>query len=62
MSYTEPTDRKGHEHVAIEKARAGEKTGRVRIILAVSILLAVVAMAVIIIAFAHPEAQPPTAQ
>jgi hypothetical protein len=62
MSYTNRTDSKGREHVPVQNARAAEKTGRVRIILAVSFIVAIIAMAVIIFVFAHPGAQPPTAQ
>lgn len=54
MSYTEPTDREGHEHVGMEKARAGETTGRVRIILVVSSILAIIALGIVVYAFAHP--------
>jgi len=62
MSYTQPTDREGREHVPVEKARAAEKTGRVRIILAVSFTVAIIAMAVIIFAFSHSGTTPPVAQ
>jgi hypothetical protein len=54
MSYTQPTDRKGHEHVAMEDARAGETTGRIRIVLVVSSILAIVALGIVLIAFVQP--------
>jgi len=54
MSYSHPTDREGHEHVPVEEARSAETTGRVRIILAVSFILAIVALGLVVFAFAHP--------
>ena len=57
MSYTEPTDREGHEHVPMERARAGETTGRVRIVLVVSSILAVVALGIVLISFLQPATQ-----
>jgi len=53
MSRTE-TDSQGHTHLPMEEARAGETTGRIRIILAVSSILAIVAMGIVIFAFVHP--------
>jgi hypothetical protein len=58
MSYTQRTDQDGHEHVPMEEARAGETTGRVRIILAVSSILAIVALGIVVFAFVHPAVQP----
>jgi hypothetical protein len=54
MSYTRPTDSEGHEHVTVQEARSGEMTGRVRIILAVSSILAIVALGVVVFFFVHP--------
>jgi hypothetical protein len=55
MSHPDETD--VHKHVGMEKARAGETTGRVRIILAVSSILAIVALLIVLFAFVHPAAQ-----
>jgi anti-sigma-K factor RskA len=60
MSHTDETD--VHKHVTMEKARAGETTGRVRIILAVSSIVAIVALLLVVFFFAQPGAQPPTGQ
>jgi hypothetical protein len=60
MSHTDETD--VHKHVPMEKARAGETTGRVRIILAVSSIVAIAALLIVLFFFAHPGAQPPTGQ
>ena len=57
MSHTHEIDREGHEHVPMEEARAGETTGRVRIILAVSSILAIVALGIVVFAFVHPAVQ-----
>jgi hypothetical protein len=54
MSYTHPTDSEGHEHVTVREARSGEMTGRVRIILAVSSILAIIALGIVVFAFVHP--------
>jgi len=54
MSHTHEIDSEGHEHVPMEEARAGQTTGRVRIILAVSSILAIVALGFIVFAFVHP--------
>jgi hypothetical protein len=40
------------EVVPVEKAMAGEKTGRVRLVLIVSVALAVICLAVVIMSFA----------
>ena len=60
MSHTNETD--VHKHVPVEKARAAEKTGRVRVILGVSFVLAIIALGIVLYFFASPGAQPPTAQ
>jgi hypothetical protein len=57
-TYTRPTDSEGHEHVPMEEARAGETTGRVRIILVVSSVLAFIALMIVVFAFVHPAVQP----
>lgn len=57
MSQTE-----GHKTLPTEKARAGQETGRVRIILAVSFILAIVALGIVLFAFMQPGTQPPVAQ
>ena len=57
MSYsTHQTDQDGHEHVPVEEARAGQTTGRVRIILAVSSILAILALGLVLAAYVHPAA------
>jgi hypothetical protein len=38
----------------MQDARAGETTGRVRIVLVVSSLLAIVALGIVVYSFAHP--------
>jgi hypothetical protein len=60
MSHTDETD--VHKHVPMEKARAGETSGRVRIVLAVSSIVAIVVLLIVVFWFAHPGAQPPTVQ
>lgn len=42
----------GHETVGVERARAAETTGHVRIILAVSFALAVICLGVVMLTFA----------
>jgi heme/copper-type cytochrome/quinol oxidase subunit 4 len=58
MSYTEPTDKHGHEHLPKQDARSGETTGRMRIVLVVSVILAIVALGVVMMTFMHPGTQP----
>ena len=55
MSQTDGTD--AHNHVPMEKARAGETTGRIRIVLVVSSILAILALGIVLIAYAHPTMQ-----
>jgi hypothetical protein len=55
MSQTDETE--VHKHVPMEKARAGETTGRIRIVLVVSSILAIVALGIVLIAYAHPAVQ-----
>ncbi|HVZ02207.1 MAG TPA: hypothetical protein VHA35_22060 [Dongiaceae bacterium] len=57
MPRTREIDREGHEHVPMQEARAGETTGRIRVILVVSLILAIVAMGLVVFAFVHPAAQ-----
>ena len=57
MSNTRETDNEGRVHVPMEGARAGETTGRVRIILVVSSVLAIVAMGLVVFAFVQPAVQ-----
>ena len=45
-------DTEGHQTVGIERARAAETTGHVRIILAVSFALAVICLGVVMLSFA----------
>jgi len=57
MAHSHEIDSEGHVHVPMEEARAGETTGRVRIILAVSSILAIVALGIVVFAFVHPAVQ-----
>ena len=55
MSNTEinqPPRTEGHPTIPAEEARSAEKTGRVRIILAVSFALAVICLGVVMLTFA----------
>ncbi len=57
MSYEEGAHADGPKTLTTEKARAGQMTGHVRIILAVSSILAIVALLIVLFAFVHPAAQ-----
>jgi len=53
MAQHEIENTEGHQTIGVEKARAAEKTGHVRIILAVSFALAVICLGVIMLTFAN---------
>jgi hypothetical protein len=57
MSRTHDIDSEGHEHVPMEEARAGETTGRIRIVLIVSSILAIVVLGIVLFTYVHPAAQ-----
>jgi hypothetical protein len=46
-----------HKHISMEKARSGETTGRMRIVLIASSILAIVALGIVLVSFMHPAAQ-----
>jgi hypothetical protein len=52
MAPDEIRNTEGHETMQPDRARAAEKTGRVRIILAVSFALAVICLGVVMLTFA----------
>jgi hypothetical protein len=52
MAQHEIKDTEGHQTLPPDQARAAEKTGRVRIILAVSFALAVICLGVVMLTFA----------
>ena len=53
VPYNEIEDTEGHPIVAMEDARAGETSGRMRIVLITSLALAVIALGVIMLSFAQ---------
>jgi hypothetical protein len=54
MSQTET-----HKVVPQQKARAGETSGHIRIVLIVSTILAVIALGIVVVVFSQPGSQPP---
>jgi hypothetical protein len=52
MAEHEIQNTEGHQTLGTEKARAGETSGRVRIILAVSFALAVICLGIVMLSFA----------
>jgi hypothetical protein len=52
MAQHEIENTEGHPTVGVERARAAETTGRVRIILAASFALAIICLGVVMLTFA----------